>query len=265
MTQPPTDPVAQSLGRAILAIATPGFAACLQTYVAGVCGFDNIAIIAFPAHGRPSVLHTDAKDRRVFDRIDSHYISGAYLLDPFFDLHKKQADQGLYRLSEIAPDQFQRNEYFKSYYARTTLTDEMAFLARTGTGLSITTCVGRDATTASRFSARDIRAAHTIAPVVNALVAQNWRDLEPGDGAPPSGDTDVAAALRDRLGRARDIHLSARQSDVALLILQGHSSISIGLTLGISPQTVKVIRKQLYKKCRISSQGELYYLIAPYL
>ena len=71
--------------------------------------------------------------------------------------------------------------------------------------------------------------------------------------------------LRQRLLAERNLSLSPRQAQVALLILQGHSSISIGLTLGISPQTVKVLRKQLYRKCQISSQGELYYLIAPFL
>jgi DNA-binding CsgD family transcriptional regulator len=49
------------------------------------------------------------------------------------------------------------------------------------------------------------------------------------------------------------------------MILRGHSSVSIGLQLEISPQTVKVFRKQLYKKCRISSQAELFNLMMPIL
>ncbi|RUY33154.1 LuxR family transcriptional regulator, partial [Mesorhizobium sp. M7A.F.Ca.US.001.04.1.1] len=59
--------------------------------------------------------------------------------------------------------------------------------------------------------------------------------------------------------------LSKRQAEVALLILQGHSSPSIGLHLGISPQTVKVFRKQLYSKCKLSSQAELFALMMPIL
>ena len=61
------------------------------------------------------------------------------------------------------------------------------------------------------------------------------------------------------------ISLSPRQAEVALLILRGNSSVSIGLRLGVSPQTVKVFRKQLYRKCEISSQAELFNMLLPLL
>jgi DNA-binding CsgD family transcriptional regulator len=41
--------------------------------------------------------------------------------------------------------------------------------------------------------------------------------------------------------------------------------VSIGLRLGLSPQTVKVFRKQLYRRCAISSQAELFALMLPLL
>ena len=62
-----------------------------------------------------------------------------------------------------------------------------------------------------------------------------------------------------------DIKLSNRQAEVAILILQGHSSESVALMLNISPQTVKVFRKQLYKRCKITSQAELFSLLMPLL
>ena len=49
------------------------------------------------------------------------------------------------------------------------------------------------------------------------------------------------------------------------MILRGHSSLSIALRLGLSPQTVKVFRKQLYRRCAISSQAELFALMLPLL
>jgi DNA-binding CsgD family transcriptional regulator len=71
----------------------------------------------------------------------------------------------------------------------------------------------------------------------------------------------LIAAMRMHHG----VPLSKRQAEVALLILQGHSSPSIGLKLGVSPQTVKVFRKQLYGKCSLSSQAELFALMMPIL
>jgi DNA-binding CsgD family transcriptional regulator len=61
------------------------------------------------------------------------------------------------------------------------------------------------------------------------------------------------------------VKLSKRQAEVAILILRGHSSLSISLELGISPQTVKVFRRQLYSKCNISSQSELFHMMLPLL
>lgn len=255
-------PAADALSDAILATGSERFSNALRQWLNVTCSFDNFAIIAFFQTSSPQVLATHARDSRVFERIDSHYVKGAYLLDPFYRLHQKGAADGLYRLTDVAPDQFQRNEYFKSYYANTTLTDELAFFAGLSPGSSITVCIGRDATTASRFSNRDNNAAKQIAPVVNALVRKNWSGIRPPHGDEPG---DIVDQLRHRLSAEQGINLSPRQAEVALLILQGHSSISIGLTLGISPQTVKVLRKQLYRKSGISSQGELYYLIAPYL
>ena len=251
-----------ALSETILAIGSEHFGDSLRCWLNASCSFDNFAAIAFFQDRNPQVLSTHARDSRVFERIDSHYVAGAYLLDPFFGLHQNDADDGVYRLADIAPDQFQRNEYFKAYYQSTTLQDELAFFCKPSAVVSITICIGRDATTASRFTSKDRSRAKEVAPVVNALVRMHWRDLEPLNDRTPQ---DIASKLRQRIAMHLGIQLSGRQSEIALLILQGHSSVSIGLTLGISPQTVKVIRKQLYKKCQISSQGELYYLIAPYL
>ncbi len=255
-------PAPDLLAKAIFAIETPAFAQALHNWLHQSCRFDNITILAFFENREPEVFLTHATEKRVFERISSHYVNGAYLLDPFYGLFKKHTQDGVYRLADVAPDQFQRNEYFKSYYQRTTLVDELAFFCIPAPGVAITVSIGRDATTASKFSARDLAAARQIAPIVNALVRKNWRDLRSGNDA---SSENVVKFLREQLSAEKGISLSDRQSEIALLILQGHSSISIGLTLGISPQTVKVFRKQLYKKCQISSQGELYYLIAPYL
>lgn len=256
------DPWLDRLAETISAIATNGFAEKLCEWLRGSCGFDNVAIVAFFQDRRPEVFFARATEERVFERIDSDYVGGAYLLDPFYNLHKEVAPEGLYRLADVAPDQFHRNEYFATYYRRTTLVDELAFLAHPAPGVSITVCIGRDATTAAKFSARDLSTTRQMASIVNALVAMNWRDLRSGDA---TAHKNIVEILRNRLLEDQGVALSPRQSEVAFLILQGHSSTSIGLNLGISPQTVKVIRKQLYKKCRITSQGELYYLLGPFL
>ncbi|MFD1807210.1 helix-turn-helix transcriptional regulator [Gemmobacter lanyuensis] len=75
----------------------------------------------------------------------------------------------------------------------------------------------------------------------------------------------MTAALIATLGDRHGIRLSRRQAEVALLILRGHSTQSIGLRLNLSPQTIKVFRKQLYAKCGLTSQAELFALMVPLL
>nr|WP_246739578.1 helix-turn-helix transcriptional regulator [Martelella sp. HB161492] len=55
-------------------------------------------------------------------------------------------------------------------------------------------------------------------------------------------------------------NLTGREREIAALILKGHSTGSIALTTGITAGTVKIHRKNLYRKLGISSQGELYHL-----
>jgi DNA-binding CsgD family transcriptional regulator len=45
---------------------------------------------------------------------------------------------------------------------------------------------------------------------------------------------------------------------VAVYILKGHSSKSLAREIDISPETVKIHRRNLYRKLGISSQSELF-------
>ncbi|MEQ9607225.1 MAG: helix-turn-helix transcriptional regulator, partial [Kiloniellaceae bacterium] len=250
------------LGRAIARLQDDSFEGALYQWLARCFEIDNTTMLAYFQDRVPQALFTQAAERRVHARLETDYIGGAYLLDPFHALHVDRAPAGLYRLRDIAPDQFQRNEYFAVYYQATTLVDEIAYVAYPGEGVSVQICLGRDATSGRRFTARDLDCAERIAPIVCGLIEQRWSGLS------SSGDfteTGLTQRLIERLRGAHGIALSPRQAEIAMLILKGHSSVSIGLRLGISPQTVKVFRKQLYKKCAISSQAELFSLLMPLL
>lgn len=250
------------LGKAIAALASDRFEDALFDWLNRCFQIDNTTMLAYFQNRAPEVLFTHAIERRVHEKLFSDYVPGAYLLDPFHALHVDNAPSGLYRLKDIAPDQFQRNEYYAAYYQRTTLIDEMAYTAYPAGGVSVQICLGRDKTSGQRFSARDMQKAERIAPIVCGLIEQRWSGLQ------STGDyrsEDLAGHLIASLDQEHGVALSPRQAEVAILILRGHSSVSIGLRLGISPQTVKVFRKQLYRRCGISSQAELFSLLMPLL
>ncbi len=249
------------LARVIAAIGRPGFEEALWQMLLTLARPDNMLVLAYSDGGPALELFRKAADARVFARLQSTYMAGAFRLSPFYGLHLQRAEEGLYRLRDIAPDAFQRSRFYVEYFGQTTIIDELDFTVWLGAGLSLNLFLGRDGQSGRVFSPAEIAACRRIAPVIAELARSHWP--VPKLAAQPAEDTPakLAAAAEQRLG----IALSPRQAQVALLILQGHSTLSIGLHLGLSPQTVKVFRKQLYARCQISSQAELFALMLPLL
>ena len=122
--------------------------------------------------------------------------------------------------------------------------------------------MGRDVKSQRRFTIREISSTKQVLPIVETLVCKHWGNLR--FSSDDHGENVLERMVR-LVSETHNINLTKRQAEVALLVLRGHSSASIGLRLEISPQTVKVFRKQLYRKCNISSQAELFALITPLL
>lgn len=250
------------LATAISNLNTPQFPDKLCDWLQKCVTFDNITILAyFQDHG-PELKMFKGHQSNIHDRIQNIYLAGVYLLDPFHDLHINNAPPGVYRLSDIAPDKFRSNRYYLEYYKKTGMEDEFAFVVHPAAGVSLHICLGRDGNSNIRFAPRDLSIAEKIMPLVAALASAHWSGLtSKGEYTEGNITTKLIAAMRHR----HDIMLSPRQAEVAMLVLRGHSSVSIGIRLGLSDQTIKVFRKQLYKKCKISSQAQLFTLMIPIL
>jgi DNA-binding CsgD family transcriptional regulator len=238
------------------------FAALLWSFLHTVAVPDNLVVLAFQDAGPPLVLYRRGDHPQVFAELDRVYLSGAFRLDPYFDLHTQRVPCGAYRLRDVAPDAFHRSRYYIEYYEQTTLLDEITFIVNPSRGVSLNICIGRDASSGKAFSAREVETCQRLAPVIAALAEAHWSGI--GQASPPQPD-DPALMLAEAARTTRQINLSPRQAEVALLILRGHSTMSISLRLGLSVQTVKVFRKQLYARCNVSSQAELFSLMLPLL
>ena len=249
------------LADAVRKLGQPGFETALLGVLHRVAAPDNLLILAYRDSGPPQLLYRQTDLPRVFAQFEATYLAGAYMLDPFYDMHWRRVAPGAYRLRDVAPDAFQRSRYFIEYYDQTTLIDEITFVAYPAHGVSVNLCIGRDASSDQQFSPREIEVCHRIAPIICALADAHWAALVTTTG--PADD--LSAALARVLQSVHDIRLSPRQAEVALLILRGHSTVSIALRLGVAAQTVKVFRKQLYSRCKISSQAELFALMLPLL
>ncbi|QYZ70119.1 helix-turn-helix transcriptional regulator [Neotabrizicola shimadae] len=266
MPDPSPDPAPQ-LAAAIRALGAPAFPDRLTDWFQAALSPDNLLILAYRGADPPEVLHRWSPRGPVFRALDD-YLAGAWRLDPYLALHEGSAAPGLYRLADLAPPGFRRSRYYLGYYRATTLIDEATFLARPGPGTTLMLCLGRDAASGRPFTAATLAEARRIASVAAALAERHWPagHQPPSTPSPsPSPAVPLAAGLAHRLHGATGIALTPRQAEIALLVLRGHSSASVALHLGLSPQTVKVFRRQIHARCGVTSQAELFALLMPHL
>lgn len=259
-----TKTVFGSLAQAIDRVGRDDFYPTMLEYLRSCMDYDNAIVIVFVGTGVPDVLCRSVRGPDVFRYVAEQYLPGAYLLDPVYHFHLGRGAPGLYRLLDIAPDQFRRSRYFKWYYGRIGIIDEISVVLPVADNTTITISLGKDSSSDQPFSSKAEERLRQHEPVVMALLRAHFSASEVRS-AGERGPISVIDTLIEAMKTHHGVGLSRRQAEVALLILQGHSSPSIGLHLGVSPQTVKVFRKQLYARCGISSQAELFGLLMPVL
>ncbi|MEH6549404.1 MAG: LuxR C-terminal-related transcriptional regulator [Pseudomonadales bacterium] len=222
----------------------------------GVTTYNSSLIVAYTGNHSPLYLFDNLPEEEK-QRTLKPYFDGAYLLDPFYDLYRNGAEDGIYQLSEIAPDEFYQSEYYQTYYSATHLRDEATILVAVNDKLHLLISLGQRGS-GSQLSDAEFARLKRITPLMIALCRKHWSDVGlpgVGDGAQILGGP-LDKAFRN-FGRS---YLSDRECEVIHLILKGHSSKSIARLLGISPDTVKVHRKRFHSKLEITSAAELFSL-----
>lgn len=226
----------------------------LQTLVS----FDNSVVFTYNHNERPLCLfHTFSPEKRLVFVDD--YLKGPYLLDPFFKVCVKKVDAGLYRLGDIAPDRFYQSEYFRSYYRRTRLADEICYAFYLDKSIAVVISLMR-AEENSRFSAREFRLLKSVAPIVISLAHRHWMEVPSkfDTGSVKQDQSEAFSLTEDTVRTMFSTRLTPRETQVVAQVLEGHSSDSIANDLGISVGTVRIHRRNIYAKLQISSQQELF-------
>lgn len=258
--------VAEGLGLLVDSLGRPAFVGHLRRLAATLLPFDNLVVLGFSPDRQPQNLYSLLASPAVEAHYRQHYFPGAYCLDPYYQATLQERPAGLYRLREVAPDKFFQSEYFKAYYRHLGLIDEVGFIVpvrpRFWVHLSLSRLQGRPP-----FGATAFRRFASFSPLLMALIARHWHQpAEPeAEGA---GRLQVDPGLVGRITAAAKLlpacqPLTRREAEITAHVLCGHSSTSIGLRLGISPDTVKVHRRRIYRKLTISSQGELFARLMP--
>lgn len=243
-------------GAVIAAIGEDGFAKALTGLLQAVAPYTYTVVFGYSGSARPLDLHDDfpASKRRIFV---TDYQEGPYLLDPFYLAVARPVPAGLYRMRDLAPDRFYQGEYFRNYYVQTGLAEEIGFFVDIPQGATVVLSLMRDE---RPFSNREMKALAEIRPVVEACIRRHWADLPSrfDQTAPDRHGSALQSQLERSFHSFGDGVLTPREREIVEHTLKGHSADAVGRILGISPGTVRIHRRNIYTKLRISSQGELF-------
>ncbi len=212
-------------------------------------------LLAFYNDAPPKVLHHTMTPRRARHYLD-RYLAGPYLLDPLYQLALRKKKATMCRCRDETPDRFRSSEYFRQYYERTHLADEMDFMLDTDSNSTLVLVVGRWKT---RFSRSDVGKFKLMEPIIRAAMQRIW-DAWSARYSADERDLSMHQRLTQCFEHFGETTLTQRERQITQLLLRGHSSKSIARELGIAPGTVMVHKRNLFSKLGITSQYELFSL-----
>ena len=217
--------------------------------------FDNAVIVHYQGGSKPQVHYNDMPPMEQESQIDG-FVNGAFLLDPFYRAAIDRGIGGLHRLSDLAPEGFKKTEYYRSYFKFTEIRDEIGYIVHIDNEQFINISLGRLGLN-HRFNRTQLSILTDIAPIIESICNLQWSNNENHAAEPIS---QLPGQLDSALKYFGTAYLTDRETQVVRLFLHGHSTKSIAERLGISPETVKLHRKNSYAKLDVSSQAELFYL-----
>jgi hypothetical protein len=159
--------------RVLTALGTPEFASTITTAIHTIVPYEFTVIFAYYCDSKPIDIYDDfpALKRKV---MVEEYQEGPYLLDPFYLQATQPSVPGLVRLRDLAPDRFYQAEYFRNYYVRTGLAEEIGFVIDVGEDVTVVISAMREHKV---FSAREFRDLEEVFPFVHAAAIKQWDGL----------------------------------------------------------------------------------------
>ncbi len=186
------------------------------------------------------------------------YLSGAYLLDPVYQALFRGIEPGFYHLKELFPDNFQQSEYYQIYYKATGIVEDVLYLVLLDKDTSLSVVLGRELDKPP-YTEQEQNCLRQVEPTVRNLVKRHWSQrVTQSIAARPSRSLDQQLEIAfENFGKSI---LTKRETELVRLMLSGHSVKSAAYEMQISPDTIKMHRKNIYTKLKISDHPDLFSL-----
>lgn len=206
----------------------------------------------------PTMIYDDVSQER-HKVVIGNYLTGPYLLDPFYQAYMEDIEPGGYRLEELAPDDFINSEYYQQYYRAVDCGDEFGFLFPLTSDAGACISVSRFAWN-PKFSTEELDALKAVEPVIRASFSSYWKERKSTSATDLSSASGMHQQITSAVANFGKSALTNRECQIVQLVLRGHSSKSIAEKLHISAATVNTHRHKIYEKLDVTSQAELFSL-----
>lgn len=190
-----------------------------------------------------------------------NYVTSTYLLNPVYNAFLDGLDPGLYLMADLAPDNWNpdasavdvlpddKEEIGYRTPGWPSGLQELAITVDLPDGAMGEISLARPSTDGG-FKNEHVERLKPFYPMIATAFRQVWaRELmDRGDTVQTKRQLQDFAADR----------LTPREAQIVQMILKGHSSLSISLTLEIAIPTVKTHRKHAYAKLGVNTQQQLF-------
>lgn len=231
------------------------FPAVLYKKLSDNVQLESRTVLAYRDDAEPLLIYHHMKTHEL-QHFEDSFLSGAYLLSPFYAAFKQKVPSGLYFLDDVAPDNFYQSEYYRSYYLPAHLADAAYYIINLNAGMAVLIALIRNKPE-KPFSPTDKLFFTLIKDVICAAAYQHWKWLT---ARMPITSLTTQARHKKMLGEFEHFGaevLTNKEREIVKLLLQGHSSKSAARSLGIHHNTERVHRRNIYRKLKINSQTEL--------
>ncbi|HEK3668904.1 TPA: helix-turn-helix transcriptional regulator [Pseudomonas aeruginosa] len=244
----------ESLGKLLEALDRPFFWRILAQTLGQFAPVDNWAALIFSDSSPLILSFMEEREEVEPDPLISRYITGLYLQDPFYQVSRNCRRGGLFHLADIVSEDFETTEYYNTYFAHYVVTDEVQYNVPLDGERTLCLSLGSE----SRFGAEQIALFELLRPWVIALMKKR---IHFEDAVREEAKPIAAAEVEVQPWRGLISPLTARESDVIRLMLDGYSNKEIADRLTLSIATIKVHRRHIYAKLNVKSHSEIFALL----
>jgi DNA-binding CsgD family transcriptional regulator len=233
-----------------------------------IVSFDLSCMFAYSFQARPILVH-DGLQNVSPPVVMSRYLNGTYLLDAVYNACRQEIQPGLYRLKELAPDNFFRGEYYNSpefhpciSMETGALSEEIVFITRVDRIYLAYSLLRQKQN--PPFTHREFAALQETVDIVLVLLAKQYQ-IGAIESSGLHNDGERGSRISQALETFAEDRLTSREQEITAMILRGYSNKSIAKSLFITEGTVKNHRKKIYRKININKQSQLFVLFMQYL